>query len=119
MTTILAGWESKVLEALQLENGVSRVGRLAQAVHGSTETVSRALEELQRKGLAKRKNAWWTLTASGGAIGNGNAEANPDGVDRRSTRMRTGIDYAIVLEDLKARRSQLDAAIEAIEGLQE
>jgi len=90
-----------------LTNGYEKAGALERQL---TRPVLRDLNALRNAGLVHRTGrggVLWGLTPEGSKV-NGSSPAAP---------VATGIDYEIVLEDLRHRRTQMDVAIAAIENL--
>jgi hypothetical protein len=110
--------EARILEVLRNRGGHGRVSQIAEGVGRDVTSTNALLTAMERRKLVRQSGVWWRITDKGERI----PPESPNGNSSRSSRggasVKNGIDYAIVLEDLRRRRDEIVAAIAAIERLE-
>lgn len=110
--------EARILEVLRNRGGHGRVSQIAEGVGRDVTSTNALLAAMERRKLVRQSGVWWRITDKGERV----PPDSPNGNSSRSSPgralVKTGIDYAIVLEDLRRRRDELTAAISAIEQLE-
>lgn len=109
--------EARILEVLRNRGGHGRVSQIAEGVGRDVTSTNALLAAMERRKLVRQSGVWWRITDKGERI----PPESPNGNSSRTSRgasVKTGIDYSLVLEDLRRRRDELNAAIAAVEQLE-
>lgn len=110
--------EARVLEVLRNSGGHGRLSQIAGGIGRDVPSTNAFLTGMERRKLVRQVGAWWRITDKGERIPPESPNGNSSRTSPGGASVKTGIDYGIVLEDLRRRRDELVAAIAAIEQLE-